>query len=440
FISTKKTEGLYKLCLMKNKQDYIDAFSGFGEILLRLSRKFNYPSRYVNSSTKRQKIGREALLRHIELFHALSQKNNIDIKGELSILRRMYESDVIWDEITNIEYVNPSSKYVYDFTIEDTETFTTFDGIITHNTMRSYILATQRDRLSKVTQGLPRLIEIFDVRKTFEKNMRIYLKPEYNKKERAREVAIKIKEKTVSDVLISDSIDLVDMRIELELENEAMRDRVEKLVTKHIKADITFRGKKVFIKPKKDDIRTLRKIKSKLLKTHIDGIKGIEDVIVVKDDEDWLIQTAGTNLKKVLKLEEVDVARTTTNDIHQVYDVMGIEAARNVILNEAKETLDEQGLDVDIRHLMLLADTMTVDGDVKAVGRYGVSGGKASVLARANFEETKKHIVNAAFYGEKDDLRGIIENVLLGQIAPVGTGMVELTVDIEKMRTAIKGK
>ncbi len=440
FISSKKSEGLCKLCLMKNKQDYIDVFSNFGDILLRLSRKFNYPSRYINSATKRQKIGREALLRHIELFHALSQKNDIDIKSELSILRRMYESDVVWDEITSIEYVNPSSEHVYDFTVEDTETFATFDGIITHNTMRSYILATQRDRLSKVTQGLPRLIEIFDVRKTFEKNMKIYLKPEYNTKEQARDIALKIKEKKVSDVIITDSIDLVDMRIELELESDDMREKVEKLVTKHIKADISFRGRKVFIKPKKDDIKILRKIRSKLLKSHVDGVKGIEDVIVVKDGEEWIIQTAGTNLKKVLTFGEVDITRTTTNDVHQVYDVMGVEAARNVILNEAKETLDEQGLDVDIRHLMLLADTMTVDGDVKAVGRYGVSGGKASVLARANFEETKKHIVNAAFYGEKDDLMGIIENVLLGQIAPVGTGMVELTVDIEKMRAALKGK
>jgi DNA-directed RNA polymerase subunit A" len=119
---------------------------------------------------------------------------------------------------------------------------------------------------------------------------------------------------------------------------------------------------------------------------------------------------------------------------------MGIEAARNVILNEAKAALDEQGLDVDIRHLILLSDVMTVDGDVKAIGRYGVSGGKTSVLARANFEETKKHIVNASFYGEKDDFAGVIENVLIGQLVPVGTGMVELAVDVEKIKASVKGK
>ena len=83
---------------------------------------------------------------------------------------------------------------------------------------------------------------------------------------------------------------------------------------------------------------------------------------------------------------------------------------------------------------MLLADMMTFDGEIKAVGRYGVSGKKASVLARANFEETKKHLVNASFYGEADKLDGIIENILIGQIAPVGTGMIELGIDITKMK------
>ena len=441
FQSMKKSETLQKLCLIKNKQDYIDMFSGFGDILLRICKKLNYPSRYVSSATKRQKIGREALLRHIEIFQALSQKYNIDIKNELSILRKMYESDVIWDEIVNIEYIKPSSEYVYDFTVEDAETFTTFDGIITHNTMRSYTLASQSDRLSKVTQGLPRLIEIFDARKNFEKNMRIYLLPEYNNKNKATEIANKIKKKEVRDIIISNSIDLVDMKIELELINKEDKDILKELITKYIKeAEITIRENKITIKPKTDDIKLIRKYLNKLLGLHVKGIKDIEQVIVVKEGEDWVLQTRGANLKEVLKTEGVDISRTTTNDPFQVMEVLGIEAARNVILKEALDTLEEQGLDVDIRHIILLADMMTVLGDIKAIGRYGVSGEKASILARANFEETKKHLMDAAFYGEVDDLDGIIENVMIGQVAPVGTGMVQLAVDIEKMKKAIKRK
>jgi DNA-directed RNA polymerase subunit A" len=77
---------------------------------------------------------------------------------------------------------------------------------------------------------------------------------------------------------------------------------------------------------------------------------------------------------------------------------------------------------------------MTWDGSIKDIGRYGLSGKKASVLARANFEETKKHIINASFYGENDRLDGIIENVIVGQLVPIGTGMVKLAIDVEKMK------
>jgi DNA-directed RNA polymerase subunit A" len=311
----------------------------------------------------------------------------------------------------------------------------------TQMTMRSYTLASQSDRLSKVTQGLPRLIEIFDARKTFEKNMIIYLKEQYNDKNKAKEAASQIKESTLSDIIVSDSIDLVNMNIEFELEKDEDRDVVKKALEKGAKdSDVKFQGRRIIIKPKADDVKNLRKVKNKLLKLHIGGVKSIENVIVIKESDGWIIQTTGTNLKKILKLDFVDAGRTRTNDIHQVYEILGIEAARNVILQEAKETLEEQGLDVDVRHLMLLADMMTFDGTIKDIGRYGVSGKKSSVLARANFEETKKHLINASFYGETDKLTGIIENILVGQLAPIGTGIVNLTVDTEKMKQMVKKK
>lgn len=439
FESARKSEKLQKLCLMENKQDYIDIFSGFGTLLLDISKKLNHPSEYVNSATRRQKIGREALLRHIEIFQAISQKTGIDIKDELETMRRMHNSDVIWDGIESIEYSSPSSKYVYDFTVEGTETFATFDGIITHNTMRSYTMASQSDRLSKVTHGLPRLIEIFDTRKSFEKNMIIYLKPEYNTKEKAREVANMIKESRVSDIIISDSIDLAENSIEIELENDSDREATKAVVEKHIKdAEISMRGRKIVIKLSRDNIKNLRKLKVKILRLHIKGIQSIENVVVIKDNDDWIIQTTGSNLKKVLQIDHVDISRTKTNDINQVYEVLGIEAARNMILQETLNTLGEQGLDVDMRHILLLADMMTFDGTVRDIGRYGVSGKKSSVLARANFEETKKHLINASFSGETDKLEGIIENIIVGQIAPIGTGMVKLGIDMEKMKQMAK--
>jgi len=305
----------------------------------------------------------------------------------------------------------------------------------TQMTMRSYRMASQSDRLSKVTHGLPRLIEIFDARKTFEKNMILYLRPQHNTRERAKELANKIRASTIADLIISDSIDLVEMRIELELERESDKDNVKVVLEKHLKtADISFKSKKAYIKPEKNDVKNLRKIKNKVMKLHVEGIKGVENVIVIREGEDWTVQTTGANFKKVLEIGWIDIARARTNDVFQVYETLGIEAARNAILEETKKTLDEQGLDVDVRHIVLLADMMTFDGTIKDIGRYGVSGKKASVLARANFEETKKHLINASFYGESDKLRGVIENILIGQVAPIGTGMVNLAIDMEKMK------
>jgi len=109
-----------------------------------------------------------------------------------------------------------------------------------------------------------------------------------------------------------------------------------------------------------------------------------------------------------------------------VQEVLGVEAARATIIKQAMYTIEEQGLGIDIRYLMLLADLMTVDGGIKAIGRYGIAGQKISVLARAAFEETRKHIIRAAVRGEVDELKGVVENIMVNQVIPVGTGSYDL--------------
>ena len=125
-------------------------------------------------------------------------------------------------------------------------------------------------------------------------------------------------------------------------------------------------------------------------------------------------------------MKEVDGRKTVTNNIHEVARVLGIEAARNLIIEEASKTLQEQGLDVDIRHVMLVADIMTFTGKVLPIGRYGVAGRKTSVLSRAAFEETIKHLIRASVRNEVDNFQGIFENVMVGQVVPVGTVSFEL--------------
>ena len=131
-------------------------------------------------------------------------------------------------------------------------------------------------------------------------------------------------------------------------------------------------------------------------------------------------------MKKVLQLEGIDHTRTKTNNTNEMADVFGIEAARNSIIEEAMDTLREQGLNVDVRHIMLVADMMTIEGDVKQIGRHGIAGEKTSVLSRAAFEVTVNHLLDAAIRGEVDELSGVTENVIVGQPILLGTGDVRL--------------
>ncbi|MEM2587770.1 MAG: DNA-directed RNA polymerase subunit A'/A'', partial [Candidatus Bathyarchaeia archaeon] len=149
-------------------------------------------------------------------------------------------------------------------------------------------------------------------------------------------------------------------------------------------------------------------------------------VYVTEQNGEWIIKTDGSNLPRVLEVIGVDPTRTTTNSIHEIERTLGIEAARNAIIEEAMGVLEEQGLDVDIRHVMLVADIMTATGSVRQIGRHGVSGEKPSVLARAAFEITVPNIVEAAVRGEVDLLKGVTENVIVGQTIPVGTGLVDI--------------
>ena len=156
------------------------------------------------------------------------------------------------------------------------------------------------------------------------------------------------------------------------------------------------------------------------------GIRGIEKVILSKEKDEPVIKTRGTNLKAMVKLPEVDGGRTTTNDIKEISAVLGIESGRMAIVNELEGVLKENGISVDVRHVMLLADLMTWDGEIRGIVRTGITRGKSSPFARASFEETVKHLLEASFSGEIENLEGVVENIIVGQPIKVGTGRVSL--------------
>ena len=310
----------------------------------------------------------------------------------------------------------------------------------TQMTMRTFHYAGVTEL--NVTLGLPRLIEIVDARKEIATpTMDIYFDEERrNDEEFVRTLANQIGKSTINDILSDFNLNYGTMEVEAVLDNKKIeekrldREKINAAIEKAFKKAV-INGDEIIISSSKDSksdskfvIRELRLLADKVRDLQISGIKGIGKVIIRRDDE-WIIHTEGSNLKEILDMDGIDHVRTTTNNIHEIGEVLGIEAARQSIINEAQNTLSEQGLSVDVRHIMLVADIMTSEGVVKSIGRHGISGEKSSVLARAAFEETGKHLLRASIRGEVDDLTGIIENIIIGQPIPLGTGSVGVKMD-----------
>lgn len=285
-----------------------------------------------------------------------------------------------------------------------------------------------------VTLGLPRLIEIIDARRVPATSlMTIYLTGKAaGSKEAARRFAQEIEAIAVEDVAAQTEMDLINMEFVVTLDPARLRRKeltpakVAALLKGAVGAHVAVDGNKLRVKPATQTLADLRRIATKVRGVHLRGVEGIHRVVVKRERDEFVVYTEGSNLEEILTLPGVDQSRTTTNNIHEIEEVLGVEAARNATIEEAAKTLREQGLDVDIRHIMLVADMMTATGEVKQIGRHGVSGEKASVLARASFEITTKHLLDAGVRGEVDGLEGIIENVIAGQPIPLGTGSVEL--------------
>jgi len=293
-----------------------------------------------------------------------------------------------------------------------------------------------------VTTGLPRIIEILDGRKTLSTPMmEIFLEKPYSTGKDIKRAALMIKETTLKDLATEFTINVMDMTIEVSLDVEKMKDMgittaaVAKILEKVPKTSVKQQEKDtLMIRPtsKEANLNDVYKLKERVKDEFIHGVKGIHQVLPVKRGEEFIIMTAGSNLSKVLELDFVDASRTITNDTFETAEVLGIEAARQSIINEIFRVIENQGLNIDIRHIMLVSDMMAANGDIKGITRYGIISEKSSVLARASFETPIKHIIEASLVGEEDMLTSVVENVMLNQPVPLGTGLPELIVRIKE--------
>lgn len=299
----------------------------------------------------------------------------------------------------------------------------------TQMTMRTFHYAGVAEM--NVTLGLPRLIEIVDARKTPSTPvMEIHLPPELRGKlEDAKKLASSIETTRVADIAeVQTDVTKMEVRIlcdEKKLKRRSVTSEDIELKLQESKYAFERSGEKITIKSE-PSYRKLQKLYDEIRNLKIKGVDGINRAIIRREEEGYVIYTEGSNLAEVLELEGIDKTKTLTNNIDEIFEVLGIEAARNAIINEAHRTLREQGLNVDLRHIMLVADLMTNEGNVTSVGRHGVSGRKSSVLARAAFEITVGHLLKAGITGEVEPLAGVTENIIVGQTISLGTGSVEL--------------
>jgi DNA-directed RNA polymerase II subunit RPB1 len=195
----------------------------------------------------------------------------------------------------------------------------------------------------------------------------------------------------------------------------------------------------------------LRFLEDKVLDTVLTGVNGIGRVHLrqVKNElvyepslggykpiEQYVLDVEGTNLYELSVFPGVDGTRTFSNDIHEINDVFGIEAARMSLYEEINEVFSTEK--VNYHHLAVLVDTMTFSGRIVPVNRFGMNKNETGVLAKSSFEETSKIMFNAAMWAERDSMRGVSANIMFGQKPPCGTGFVNILVDETRLPEGIE--
>ncbi len=304
---------------------------------------------------------------------------------------------------------------------------------MTLNTFHFAGVATQS------VEGLPRLIEILDIKKTLEMPlMRLYLKDKKMSEDKIKILAGKIKETKLADFTTETDIDVEEKLVTISLNNKELKkysieiDKLLALIDKRIRKKTEVSDKEIVVKGDKNaSLKDLMNLKEIALSSIVYGIKGIKDVSIMKDEE-YVLVANGIAIKQVAALDEIDESRIYSNDIAEMYEHYGVEAARQVIINEIMEVVRSQGLSINERHVLLIADVMTYAGEPRGMTRYGIVADKSNVLTRASFETPLKHLSRGALMNEQNELTSITENVMTNQQVTVGTGIPKIAVKSKK--------
>jgi len=271
--------------------------------------------------------------------------------------------------------------------------------------------------------------------------MDIYLEKESKtSRDKAIEAATNLLQTTVG-ALISNSDTDYSKEIRLNLSPGKLKargctvDDVEEALQSNKKFKIEKKGQTLILNlVEEQDTSSIITIRNKVLNSTVKGVPDIARVTLIQQDDEWVIQTTGSNLDKVLRVDGIDKSNVRTNNVFEIGNTLGIEAARNALINELSNTLEDQGLEVDTRYIMLVSDLMCSRGYMQQIGRHGIAGTKDSVLSRAAFEITVPTLAKAALQGEIEELKGVTENVIVGSNIPIGSGTVDLYMKSSKKK------
>jgi DNA-directed RNA polymerase II subunit RPB1 len=322
-------------------------------------------------------------------------------------------------EHTNLRSVTKATEIYHDPDIQSTQIADDFDMV------ESYFIIPEEHHDAPENQSRWLLRLILDRQKMLDKGLKV------------DDVAMKIKENYPKDlaVIFSDNNaenQVIRIRMIKQHDSKYDDDDIEedimlKRLEAHILDTLTLRGV-----PGID--RAFLNKETKLITTPEGGL------LASKTDvrcEEWYLDTSGTALAQVLTVPGVDTTRTYSNHFIQIFEVFGIEATRSALMRELTQVLAFDGSYVNHRHLALLVDVMTSRGHLMAITRHGINRADTGALMRCSFEETVEILLEAAAVGELDDCRGISENVMLGQLAPMGTGELDVLLDPKMLESII---
>jgi hypothetical protein len=504
--------------------DRIDRIPELGDTIATIGKLLKLPGRLYGRWKKKNEIGRRTLQKYIKIFEEENnkikdKKISEKIQSKIDILKQAVNSDVVWDKIVKLEYLDDPKEYVYDFTVPGNDSFMVDCGILVHNTLNTFHHAGTGAR-GTATLGVPRINELISFStKMKTPMMTIYANKKYRKdKNMVERIASSIKNTTILDIRndvnvyydpmprrkggfmdkdnvynIYHSSTLTKRSCQSDINTLPWLARVELNREMMLDKNITLLDiKSMFCEQWENryaNLRGMKKDKKKLLdrisqcailsnndndkvpiihiridminfdyetivgfvdmfvdEFKLKGISGIEKISGVVEeqllsddnetkkmveDKQFVIYTAGINLTDVRYLNGIDINRTICNDVVEIYRKFGVEALRSMLLKEFKEVFS--GHFINYQHLSVLVDIMINNGGMISVDRHGMNEIDKDPLAKASFEKPVDQLIQAAIYGETDNMQSVSSRIMAGLVIKGGTGLCDIGLDTEML-------